>query len=226
MKVIIYSALPGMMEALLCFVLKEIPLRQGQEHVKKRGKSFATVFRHLGQNLPRNFQLELLQKSGSKDIGWVCSLLPYQPCRCESTIAGGHFQAQISKEAPREHTAFPSVAAKKRASSFWMPAPIHHGFLAPANELIIGQQLISGPRALPSTSWFLCERGESSPFEAGMILFPVSWRTAQTAGDTGKETCLQSEEGRQQLPHVQTPSHQLAHHWTINTTFIPLEQRI
>lgn len=89
MKVIIYSALPGMMKALLCFVLKEIPLRQGQEHVKKRGKSFTTVFRHLGQNLPRNFQLELLQKSGSKDIGG------FVPCSLTSHAAVNPQQQEV-----------------------------------------------------------------------------------------------------------------------------------
>lgn len=53
---------------------------------------------------------------------------------------------------------------------------------------------------LPSTSWFLCGRGESSPLEAAMLLFPVSQRAGQTAGDTGQETHFQSEEGMQRLP--------------------------
>lgn len=52
----------------------------------------------------------------------------------------------------------------------------------------------------PSASWFLCGRGESSPWEAVMLLFSVSQRTGQTAGDTGEETHLQSEEGMQGLP--------------------------
>lgn len=157
MKVIIYSALSGMMphdgglvQCLKRFHGDFLKGRHGQVHVKWREKGFTTIFRHLGPNLPPNFQLELLQKSGSKDIGGfdLCSL---------TMAAGGHFQAQMSKEAPLEHAAFPSAAAKKRASSFQMPVPIHYGFPAPASELMTGQQVSSVPRALPSASWFLCE---------------------------------------------------------------------
>lgn len=50
--------------------------------------------------------------------------------------------------------------------------------------------------------------------------------TVQTAGDTGEETHLQSEEGRQWLPCVRAASRRLACHRTMNNTFIPLEQRI
>lgn len=100
-------------------MLKEIPwrlLKSGQVHVKRREKSFTAIFRHLGQSLPPKFQLELLQKSGSRDISG------FDPCSLTRHAAVNPWQKEVifrlrsPKRAPREHAAFPSPAAKKRAS--------------------------------------------------------------------------------------------------------------
>lgn len=65
------------MESLcrLCFVqcLRRfhgdfLKVRYGQVHVERSEESFTTIFRHWGQNLPPDFQLEFLQKPGPKDI--------------------------------------------------------------------------------------------------------------------------------------------------------------
>lgn len=95
----------AMVEALLWLVLKEIPWRflkrgHGQVHVKKRReRSFTTIFRHLVQNLAPNFQLELLQKSGSKDIG------RFDPCSLTSHAAVNpqHQEVIFRLRSPKRH---------------------------------------------------------------------------------------------------------------------------
>lgn len=75
-----------------------LKVRHGQVHMKRKEKSFIAVFRHLSWNVPPNFQVELLQKSCSKDINGfdLCSLTSYvtvNPWQQEVIAAGSHFGA-------------------------------------------------------------------------------------------------------------------------------------
>lgn len=151
-------------------------------HMERSEESFTTIFRHWGQNLPSDFQLELLQKPRSKDIGG------FDPRALTSHATVNPWQPEVI---------FSLVSPKRLLGS-----------KLPFSQLLQRRGLVSSrcsyPSAmgstLPSTSWFLFDRGEGSPFEAVMLLFPVSQSTEQAAGDTGEETHLQREKGMQRLP--------------------------
>lgn len=136
----------------------------------------------IGVRTCPNSQLELLQGPGSKDIGGC------DPCALTSHAAVNAWQPEVIF----------SLLSPKR--------PL--GSMLPFSQLLQRRGLVSSrcwcPSALgstlPSTSWFLCDRGESGPWEAVMFLFPVSQGTVPTAGDTGEKAQLQSEEGMQRLP--------------------------
>lgn len=149
--------------------------------VKRSEESFTTIFRHWGQNLPSDFQLEVLQKPGSKDIGG------FDLCALTSHAAVNPWQPEVI---------FSLVSPKRPLGNMLTFSCCKEKDLC----LIVACAHLAMGSTLPRTSWFWCDRGESSPLEAEMLLFPVSQRTVQTAGDTGKETNLQSEEGMQRLP--------------------------
>lgn len=172
------------MYTLLCSVPKEIPwrlLKSGQVQLKRSKESFTTIFRHWGQNSSYDFQLEVLQKPASKDVGGL------DPCAFTSHTAVNPWQPEVI---------FSLVSPK------WPLGNMLPFSCCKEEDLcLLGAcaHLATGS-TLPRMAWFLCYRGEISPLEAVMLSFPVSHRTVQTAGDTGEETNLQSEEEIQRLP--------------------------
>lgn len=77
----------ALLSALRTFHGDFLKVRYGQVQVKRSEESFTTIFRHWDQNSPSDFQLEVLQKPGSKHIGGfdLCALTshaavnPWQP---------------------------------------------------------------------------------------------------------------------------------------------------